>query len=56
MLANTKIAQKYLELILDKVIYAEDNIYRLMMYKNEKATWFDGKPVLYEFGSGILLL
>ena len=44
---------KYLNMIDGKVTYAEDAIYRLMIYCNESVSWFEGAPVLYEYGSGI---
>lgn len=53
MLVKRAIAYSYLEFIVGKVIYAEDNIYRLMLYKNKSTSWFSFNPVLYEFGNGI---
>ena len=52
-LAKTELLRKYSELLLGKVIYAEDNIYRLMAYNNEPACYFDNDTVLYEHGSGV---
>lgn len=52
-LAKTELLRKYSELLLGKVIYAEDNIYRLMAYNNEPACYFDKDTVLYEHGSGV---
>jgi len=44
---------RYLSMIVDKVQYAEDNIYRLMIYNDEPVGFFDEKAVLYETGVGI---
>ncbi len=52
-LASTEKLQKYSDLLLGKVIYAEDNIYRLMAYNNEPACYYDKDTVLYEHGSGV---
>ena len=52
-LAKTEKLLEYSEYILDKVIYTEDNIYRLMSYNNEPACYFDKDTVLYEHGSGV---
>ena len=52
-LAKTGKLLEYSEYILDKVIYTEDNIYRLMAYNNEPACYFDKDTVLYEHGSGV---
>ena len=53
MLSDRKKTIEYLRLILNKVKYAEDNIYRLMIYQKEKAVWFEENVVLYEVGTGI---
>lgn len=52
-LCRTDIMNEYLDLIVDRVVYAEDNIYRIMMYDGKVATYFSQNVVLYEFGSGI---
>ena len=43
----------YLERIRNKVIFAEDNVYRLMCYFGEHFAHFKESSVLYEYGSGI---
>lgn len=44
---------KYLEMIAGKVVYAEDNSYRIMMYCGEKFAYLPQSFLLYEYGSGI---
>lgn len=44
---------KYLEMISGKVVYAEDNSYRIMMYCGEKFAYLPQSLLLYEYGSGI---
>lgn len=44
---------KYIEEILNKVIYMEDNIWRLMMFDGIVGKYFSAYTVLYEYGSGI---
>ena len=53
ILVRTNVAIKYLREIEGKVIYAEDNMYRLMVYQGEPSSWFNNNSVLYEIGSGI---
>lgn len=45
--------KKYLEMIVGKVIYAEDNSYRIMMYRGEKFVYFPRNFLLYEYGEGV---
>ena len=44
---------KYLEMIAEKVVYAEDNSYRIMMYAGEKFAYIAQSFLLYEYGTGI---
>ncbi len=44
---------KYIEEILNKVKYMEDNIWRMMMFDGIVGKYFDTYTVLYEYGSGI---
>ncbi len=44
---------KYLEMIIGKVVYAEDNSYRIMMYAGEKFAHIAYSFMLYENGAGI---
>ncbi len=43
----------YLEIIKDKVIYAEDNSFRIMILKEEKVSFYEFNTALYESDSGI---
>lgn len=52
-LAKTDAMIKYCNYIDGKVIFTEDNIYRLMAYKDETACYFSRDAVLYEHGIGI---
>ena len=44
---------KYVEELLNKVIYAEDNIWRSMMFDGVVGKFYDTYTVLYEYGTGI---
>lgn len=44
---------KYMEEILDVVIYAEDNIWRSMMFDGIVGIFYDEYTILYEYGSGV---
>lgn len=44
---------KYLNMIQDKVKYAEDNIYRIMMMDGLNVEYFQEKTIMYEFGDGV---
>lgn len=44
---------KYLDLISGKVIYAEDNCYRLMVAAGNRIVFFDSVMIFYEYGSGV---
>ena len=44
---------KYLEKIVGKVVYAEDNSYRIMMYCGERFAYIPKSFVLYEYGTGV---
>lgn len=44
---------KYLEMIAGKVVYAEDNSYRIMMYAGEEFAYIAQSFLLYEYGTGI---
>ena len=43
----------YINEILDKVKYAEDNVYRMMAFNEEKACYYNKDAILYEHGTGI---
>lgn len=51
--SKTSIAVEYLEKIIGKVKYVEDNIYRLMVLDGIKIHYFQSKIIWYEFGTGI---
>ena len=44
---------QYLLEIVGKVIYAEDNVYRLMMFDGVTFGYFQKSTIMYEYGSGI---
>lgn len=44
---------KYLELISGKVIYAEDNCYRLMIADGNRISFFENIIIFYEYGYGV---
>lgn len=52
-LCNCDLMLRYLQEIVGKVKYAEDNIYRLMMFDGYVPEYFPQDTVLYEFGSGV---
>lgn len=52
-LATKAILLKYLRFIIHKVVYAEDNIYRIMLADNVKILYFDRPVICYEYGTGI---
>lgn len=45
--------EKYLGMIENKVIYAEDHIYRLMNFERENIVYYKKNTILYEYGTGI---
>lgn len=53
MLAKTSIFKEYLEKICGKVKYAEDNIWRMMMFDGIIGSYYPMNGVLYEYGTGI---
>lgn len=44
---------EYLEMLAGRVMYAEDNSYRIMMYRGEKFSYIPKSFLLYEYGTGI---
>ena len=52
-LLERKIAQKYVALIADKVKYAEDNMYRLMILDGIQCSHFCHNALFYEWGTGV---
>lgn len=52
MLCRKSLLVKYLREVSDRIIYAEDQLYRLAIYDRVKTNWFDEKSMLYEWGEG----
>lgn len=52
-LCKKDILLKYLNLIAGKIVYAEDNMYYLMMLDNLKVLYFPYEVIFYEFGDGV---
>ena len=53
IIAERELLNEYLSKIDGRVVYAEDNIYRLMMYDGVVGAYYPQSTILYEFGSGI---
>lgn len=53
MLIKRTMIDYYTHLIEGKVIYAEDNAYRIMAYQHVHMAFYDKPTVLYEVGNGI---
>lgn len=45
--------QKYINRIATKVIYAEDNMFRLMMFDGIIPAYYEENVIMYEYGEGI---
>lgn len=56
MLCERETLTRYMEMIENKVKYAEDNAYRLMIYDRVRTCWYDECSILYELGTGISTL
>ena len=52
-MCRTDKLSKYLTCLVGKVIFAEDNVYRLMVYRGERIGYFSRSALLYEYGTGI---
>lgn len=52
-MSRTKSLKKYFPSMLHKVLFAEDNVYRIMAYAGEVFTFYPTSAVLYEYGTGI---
>ena len=52
-LCEKELMLRYLNRLIGKVIYAEDNIYRIMMFDNCLAEYFPQIVVVYEYGLGV---
>lgn len=53
IISELELTLKYIELILDKIKYAEDNIYRLMMFLGDVGIYYGHNVVCYEVGTGV---
>ena len=53
IIGETYVIDKYLRMIENSVIYADDNIYRLMMFDNIVGAYYEEKTIYYEYGTGI---
>ena len=52
-MSRTKSLKKYFPSMLHKIIFAEDNVYRIMAYAGETFAFYPASAVLYEYGTGI---
>lgn len=53
LFCETKLMTNYISKIVNQVIYAEDNIWRMMMFDGIVGGYFPRNAVLYEYGTGI---
>lgn len=53
ILIERELVVKYIQMMLGKIKYAEDNIYRLMVLDGVKCIYFPCYAVYYEWGTGI---
>ena len=53
ILCRRDVLNEYLDIIENRVVYAEDNVYRIMMYDGKVAAYYPQIVVLYEYGSGV---
>lgn len=53
LLSERQITQKYAALMVDKVKYGEDNIYRLMILDGIQCSHFCHNAIFYEWGMGV---
>ena len=53
MLCKKNVLQEYLSIIVDKVKYAEDNIFRIMMFDGKIPDYMPENVIMYEYGVGI---
>lgn len=53
IICKTKVFLDYCFQIANKVLYAEDNVWRLMMFDGIQAGYFPNNTILYEYGEGI---
>ena len=53
MIGEREIVKSYCSEIIDKVKYAEDNIWRIMMFDGVPGSLYPKHAILYEYGGGI---
>lgn len=53
IICDKELMSKYINRIAGKVIFAEDNIYRMMLFDGEMPCFYCENTILYEYGSGI---
>lgn len=53
MIGRRELFLKYLSLLSERVIYAEDNIYKMMMFEGVVGYYYPHDAILYEHGTGI---
>ncbi len=53
VLSERVIFEEYINKILGKVIYAEDNVWRMMMFDGIVGGYFQNDSILYEYGDGV---
>ena len=52
-LAKTEIQIQYCRILIDKVVYAEDNIFGLMLWDDSEFFYYPQNVIVYEVGTGI---
>ena len=52
-LCSADLMLEYFGRIVDRIIYAEDNVYRLMVYDSIMPLYFNCDAICYEYGTGI---
>lgn len=53
MISDTSLLKEYIVKILGKIKYAEDNVWRIMMFDGVVGGYYPQNTILYEFGTGI---
>lgn len=54
MLCRTETFKKYLKIVSDiGVVYAEDNMWRIMMFEGAVGKYYPFETILYEYGTGV---
>ncbi len=53
LVSDREMTLKYIEMATNRIIYGEDNIYRLMILDQVPVKYFNAKAIFYEWGDGI---